>query len=280
MIAAKCMISAKGGSGAAGALLLAEVHDRDRAAAGAHGLTLALGLLDERRYLRANCGHLRRVGMQGEVLQRPARVTGTAGLDGGEHELAADLDVVLTGTPVAHPEPDRLLRQALLPEDLDGGGQRLARGVTVRGRRETLERLLAVVVHGEPAELDQRVPGATRVGELLAQGPDGVVRGLARVAGPVALRRAPPDDLGEGVEGLHVVRVLPQDGPEPSLVLGPDRHLGGHVLRPGRRWASAAQAPPDPVECSHVSSRSGAAGRRPVPMSVSASVEQHVAARR
>ena len=179
--------------------------------AGAHGRTLPLGLLDERRHLGPDLGHLRRVGMQGEVLQGPARVTRTAGLDGGEHELAPDLDVCSRGRQWPDPEPERLLRQALLPEDLDGGGQR-APG---RSRSEAVAKRLSACSRSSCTESRPSSTSGYQARPEWAsssrQRPDGVVRGLARVPAPVPLLGPPPDDLGEGVEGLHVVRVLPQD---------------------------------------------------------------------
>src|SRR3954447_18800104 len=122
-------------------------------------------------------------------------VRGTPGLDGGEHELAPHLDVVLPGPPVPDAEPDGLLRQALLPQHADGRGKRRAGGLAVRRGGEALERLVAVVVHGEPAELHQRVPGPAGVRELLGERPDGVIRRLLRVALAMPLGGPTPDDV-------------------------------------------------------------------------------------
>jgi hypothetical protein len=153
---------------------------------------------------------------------------------------------------VADAEAERLDRPVGVAQDADPLGERLPRRVALRGGDEAPHGAVGVVRQGQARELDQRVPGARVTRELLAERPDGevgrplllvlVLRGAQRVAVDRALRGTAPHDLGEGLEGPDVVRVVAQHGAQGVLVerVAParGRRRTAHADLGGRRRTS------------------------------------------
>ena len=164
-----------------------------------------------------------------------ARVGGAAGLGRGEDELAPHLDHVLLDPPVPDTETERLGRQPLLAEHLHGRGEGQAGGVAVRGggsRRSACSR--SSCTESRPISIS----GYQARGECASSSARDQTASSApaRVPALVPLLGVRADDLGEGVEGLDVVGVLAEHGPQPRLLRGRRRHRRRCRRPPRCRW--------------------------------------------
>ena len=190
--------------------------------------------------------HALLVRVRGHRVEVTAGLARAIGLHRGLDQLTAGLHHVLARAPVPHPEVQRVHGVAGAAQHHQPLGQGLAGGIAVRGRGQPAQGDLSIVVDGEPGQLDQRVPGAAIVRDLLGQRPDRVVGLALRVAGIVAFGGPGPDDLGQPIERGAVVGIFGQTSAKRLLfgaVLGEDgvtatagRIVLGASPQPTQRW--------------------------------------------